>query len=64
MHIALGVETGANGDQVGMNVQDIGDDLGGGGFVSLTLRAGANRNDDFAVDIELAVCALRIAGVG
>ena len=62
VHVALGVEAGAHRDHVGMNVQHVGDDLGGGGFVSLALRAGADCDHDFAVDIELAVRALRIAG--
>ncbi len=62
VHVALGIEAGANRDQVGMNIENVGDDLRRGGFVSLALRAGTDGDDDFAVDIELAVGALRVAG--
>ena len=63
VHVAFGIEAGAHRDHVGMNAQHIGDHLGGSGFVSLTLRAGADRHYDFAIDIEFAVRTLRIAGV-
>src|SRR5205814_4378118 len=62
MHIQFGIESGADGDHVGMNVENIRDNLRGCGLVSLPLRAGTDRDDDFAVNIELAVRALRIAG--
>src|SRR5208337_2082479 len=55
-------EAGAHGDQVGMNVEHIGDDLRRGSLVSLALRTRPDRHNYFAVDIELAVCALRVTG--
>ena len=63
VYIALGVEVSAHRDQIRMNVQHIRYDLRRGGFVSLTLRTGADRNHDLSVDIKFAVCALRIAGI-
>ena len=62
VHVALGVEAGAHGDQVRMDVKHIGDDLRRGGLVPLTLRTGTDGDDDFAIDVELAVGALRVSG--
>src|SRR5208337_723999 len=45
-----------------MNVEYVGDDLRGGGFVSLALRTRTDGNNHFAVDIEFAVRALRVTG--
>src|SRR6266853_1406456 len=44
-----------------MNVEYVGDDLRGGGFVSLALRTRTDGHDHFAVNIEFAVCTLRVA---
>src|SRR5207245_10959569 len=62
VHIALGVEPGAYRDQIWRNVQYVCDDLGRGCLMSLALRTRAYRDDNLAVDIKLAVGALRIAG--
>src|SRR6202795_1460980 len=45
-----------------MNVEYVGDDLRRGGFVSLALRTRTDGHNHFAVNIEFAVCALRVAG--
>ena len=47
---------------LGRDVQDVGNDLRDRGLVSLTLRNGADGDDDFAVDVELGAGGLRIAG--
>src|ERR1700676_3621856 len=60
--VAFRVEPGAHGDQVGMNVEHVGDDLGRGSFVPLALRTRTDGHNHFAVNIEFAVCALRVAG--
>ena len=62
MHVTLGIETGAHRDQVGMNIENIRDDLGRRGLVSLALGTGTDGDDDLSIDIEFAVGALRIAG--
>src|ERR1700737_237798 len=62
MHVAFGVGAGSYRDAIGMNLQHISDNLRGGRLVSLALRAGADRDHDLAVDIQLTVGALRIAG--
>src|SRR5260370_32601164 len=45
-----------------MNVEYIGDNLSSGGFVPLALRTRTDSDHHFAVDIEFAVCTLRVAG--
>ena len=60
VHVAFGVETGTHSNHVRVNVEHVGDDLRGGRFVALALRAGTDSNDNFAIDIQLAVRALRI----
>jgi hypothetical protein len=45
-----------------VNIQHIGDDLSSGGFVSLPLRTGTDGNDNFSINIKLAIRALRVAG--
>src|ERR1035441_9045806 len=62
VHVALGIEACAHGDQVGMNIEHVGYDLRRGGFVSLALRTRTDGHYHFTVDIELAVRALRVAG--
>src|SRR6266481_1628434 len=60
--VALRVEPGTHGDHVGMNVEYVGDDLRRSGFVPLALRTRTDGHNHFAVNIEFAVCALRVAG--
>ena len=60
--IALGIEAGAHCDQIWRNVQYICYDLSCRCLMSLALWTGTNRDHNFAVDIQFAVGALRIAG--
>src|SRR5208282_2808813 len=60
--VTLRVEAGTHCDQVGMNVEHVRDDLRRGGFMSLALRTRTDGHHHFAVDVELAICALRVAG--
>src|SRR6266404_5754552 len=62
MHVALSIEASTHGDQVGMNVEYVGDNLRRGGFVSLALRTRTDGHNHLAVNIEFAVCALGVAG--
>src|SRR5438046_712687 len=64
MDVALGVEAGANRDDVGIHVEHVGDYLRGDRLMSLALRDGADADDDLAIDIELDVGGLRIAAEG
>src|SRR5215471_18987649 len=45
-----------------MDVQHIGNDLCRSRLVSLSLRTRTHGNDHLAVDVELAICTLRIPG--
>src|SRR5882762_8746159 len=45
-----------------MNVEYVGDNLRRSGFVSLALGTRTDGHNHFAVNIEFAVCALRVAG--
>src|SRR5439155_19932712 len=54
-------ETGANRNQIWRNVQYICYHLSRRCLMSLSLRTGTNRDYNLAVDIQLAVGALRIA---
>ncbi len=62
MNVALGVEADAHVHQVRRDVQDVGYDLRDRGLVSLALRHGTNGDDHFAVDVELGIGRLRVAG--
>src|SRR5260370_12559514 len=62
MHVALGVESCSHCNQVRVDIEHIGNHLRGGCFVTLALGARTNSDDNLAIDIQLAVCALRASG--
>src|SRR5260370_34052552 len=61
MRVALGVESCSHCNQVRVDVEHIGNHLRGGCFVTLPLWTRTHRDDDLAIDIQLAVCALRVS---
>src|SRR5215831_3883542 len=64
MNVAFSIETGAYRDHIRMNIQNIRDHLRSRGFMTLALRTGPDRYHDFSVNIQFAVCPLRVAGIG
>src|SRR5260370_23628223 len=62
MHVALGVESCSHCNQVRVDIEHISNHLRGGCFVTLALGARTNSDDNLAIDIQLAVCALRVSG--
>src|SRR3954449_7219102 len=62
VHIALSIETSAHRDHVRMNIQDVSHNLCRRGFMSLSLWTRTYCDHNFAINIELAIRALRIPG--
>src|ERR1700751_5187876 len=62
MHVTLGVESGPHGDHVGMNIEDVSNDLRRSCFVSLPLRARTHGDHHLAVDVQLAIGPLGVPG--
>src|SRR5262249_3513436 len=60
--VAFSIETGTHGDEIGADVENVSNNLCSGGFVPLALRTTADGDDNFAIDIELTICTLRVTG--
>src|SRR5260370_205934 len=52
MHVAFGVESRSHRNEVGGDVEDIGNYLRGCRFVALALRTRTHRNADLTIDIQ------------
>src|SRR5262249_104743 len=62
VHVAFSIEPGAHGDQIGVDVENVSNNLCSGGFVPLALRTTTDGDYNFTIDIELTICSLRVTG--
>ena len=64
VRVVRGVKARADVDEIGSDAEGVGDDLGGGRFVTLSLRHRAHADDDLAVDVQLDDANFGLAGEG
>src|SRR5207249_12200637 len=62
VHVAFRVKSCAHGNEVRVDVEDIGNDLRRRRLVTLALRTRTHRHNDLAINIQFAVRSLRISG--